>query len=32
MIYKLVNNNNSILEFGIKPKFKKGSTALSFII
>ena len=30
MIYKLVNNNNSILEFGIKPKFKKGSTALSF--
>ncbi len=30
IIYKLVNNNVSILEFGIKPKFKKGSTALSF--
>ena len=30
IIYKLVNSSNSILEFGIKPKFKKGSTALSF--
>lgn len=30
IIYKLVNNSNSVLEFGIKPKFKKGSTALSF--
>ena len=30
IIYQIVNNNNSILEFGIKPKFKKGSTAISF--
>ena len=32
VIYKIVNiyDKNYILEFGITPKFKKGSTALSF--
>tara|TARA_B100000886_G_scaffold306222_1_gene238438 strand:+ start:258 stop:950 length:693 start_codon:yes stop_codon:yes gene_type:complete len=32
IIYKIVNihDKNYILEFGITPKFKKGSTALSF--